>query len=129
MEQQNKIKSFKDLIAWQEAHALALLIYKWTKSFPTSEKFGLTSQIQRAAVSVSSNIAEGFSRISSKEKINFYYNALGSLTETQNQLLLAKDLLYINTESFNQLDQQTIVVSKLINGLIKHIKQANIPNT
>ena len=76
-----RIKSFTDLIAWQEAHKLALIVYKTTKKFPENEKFGLVSQMRRSAVSITSNIAEGFSRVSKKEKLQFYAIARGSLTE------------------------------------------------
>jgi four helix bundle protein len=76
----------------------------------------------RCAISVTSNIAEGFSRKSSKEKIQFYRISLGSLTELQNQLLIAKDINYLPKEEFNKLAEQTIEVSKLINGLIRSLK-------
>ena len=116
---QEKIKSFTDLNTWKEGHSLVLKIYNTTKDFPKEEMFGLTNQIRRATVSITSNIAEGFSRASSKEKIQFYYIALGSLTEVQNQLLIAKDINYIDINLFKKLAEQTIVVSKLLNGLIK----------
>ena len=118
-----KIQSFTDLYAWQEGHKLVLMIYKITKEFPRNELFGLTSQIKRACVSITSNISEGFTRISYKEKIKFYYIALGSLTETQNQILIARDVNYIKNDSFKKISDQTILVSKLINGLIKKSRQ------
>lgn len=77
-----KIKSFTDLNVWKEGHKLVLQVYKLTKEFPKEELFGLTNQIRRAAVSITSNIAEGFSRHSYKEKLQFYSTALGSLTES-----------------------------------------------
>ena len=117
-----KIRSFTQLNAWKEGYKLVMLIYKATKKFPTEERFGLTNQIQRAAVSVTSNVAEGFSRNSYKEKINFYYMALGSLTELQNQLLIARGLSYITKEIFSEIAEESIVVNKLLNGLIKSIK-------
>lgn len=120
-----QIRSFTDLNAWREGHKLVLVVYKITKFFPSDEKFGLISQFQRAAVSVTSNIAEGFSRNSNKEKIQFYYTSLGSLTELQNQLLVARDLGYVRSEQFQEAALQTVVVSKLINGLIKSIKKRN----
>jgi four helix bundle protein len=120
--QKISIQSFTDLYSWQEGHKLVLLVYKTTKQFPIDEKFSLTNQIQRAVISITSNIAEGFSRQGSKEKIQFYYMSLGSLTELQNQLLIAKDLGYISNETFQTITSQTITVSKLINGLIKSIK-------
>ncbi len=117
-----KIKSFTDLNAWKEGHKLVIIIYKQTKKFPKEELFSLTSQIQRSSVSITSNIAEGFSRRSNKEKMQFYYIALGSLTEVQNQLLVAKDIGYIKKEIFKQIANQTVIVSKLCNGLIKKIR-------
>ena len=81
-----KIKTFKDLETWKQAHKLVLVIYKLTKTFPKEEKYSLTDQIRRAVVSISSNIAEGFARDSKKDKIRFYSIALGSLIEVQNQL-------------------------------------------
>jgi len=75
---EKKIKSFTDLNAWREAHKLALIVYKITKDFPKEEMFGLTSQMRRAVVSITSNIAEGFSRQSYSEKVQFYSIAQGS---------------------------------------------------
>jgi four helix bundle protein len=118
----NKVKSFTDLIAWKEAHRLVLLIYKITNKFPIEEQFGLTSQIRRCAVSISSNIAEGFSRRSDQEKMQFYYHSLGSLSELQNQLLISRDIKYIEKGIFTKIAEHSIMVSKLINSLIKFIK-------
>ena len=114
-----QIKSFKDLNVWKEGHKLVLEIYKVTKSFPKDEMFGLTNQIRRAAISITSNISEGFNRISPKEKLQFYFIALGSLAETQNQLLIAKDVGYIKLEVFDKIESQLIVVQRLLNGFIK----------
>ncbi|MDO8483098.1 MAG: four helix bundle protein [bacterium] len=119
---EEKIKLFTDLYAWQAGHMVVLSIYKITRGVPKKEQFGLTNQIRRAAVSITSNIAEGFSRTSYKEKTQFYAIALGSLTEVQNQLLIAKDILYISQENFTIISSETIKTSKLINGLIKHSK-------
>jgi four helix bundle protein len=116
---ENKIKSFTDLHAWQRSHELVLQVYSVTKNFPREEQFGLIDQIRRAGVSITSNIAEGFSRKSKKEKSQFFYMALGSLTELQNQLLIARDLKYITNIEFKDLADQTVIVSKLLNGLIK----------
>lgn len=117
-----KIKSFTQLIAWQEGHKLVLVVYKITKDFPKEEQFGLSNQMRRCSVSITSNIAEGFSRNYLKEKIQFYYMSLGSLTELQNQLLIAKDVGYINKIDFEKISQQTITSHKLINGLIRSLK-------
>ena len=117
-----KIKSFTDLNAWKEGHKLVLMIYDITKQFPKEEIFGLVSQIRRCAVSITSNIAEGFSRLSYKEKARFYSISLGSTTELQNQLLIAKDVNYITKEQFRNIAKQSIKVHKIINGLIKSSK-------
>lgn len=119
MEEGQKIKSFTDLRAWKEGHGLVILIYQFTRQFPKEELFGLTNQLRRAAVSITSNIAEGFSRISNKEKVQFYSIAIGSLTEVQNQLLIARDIGYISKEQFSSIAIKTVDVSKLINGIIK----------
>lgn len=125
MYQDTKIKSFTDLNAWKESHSLVLEIYKCTKKFPSEEKFGLSDQMRRCSVSISSNISEGFSRRGQKEKTQFYYMALGSLTELQNQLLIVRDLGYISKEEFKLSAEKTIIVSKLVNGLIKSSKMLN----
>lgn len=121
-QESSKIKSFTDLIVWQKGHVLVIAIYKITQKFPKEEQFGLINQIRRAIVSFTSNIAEGFSRHSYKEKLQFYAMALGSLTEVQNQLLIARDLGYITAEEFKDLAEQTIILHKLTNGLIKSSK-------
>ena len=118
-----KIKSFTDLIAWQKGHQLVIAIYRATNEFPKKEIFALTNQMCRCAISITSNIAEGFSRKGLKEKIQFYHMSLGSLTELQNQLLIARDVGYLSREEFNNLAKQTIEVSKLINGLIRSLKK------
>lgn len=93
-------KSFRDLIVWQKAHALVLGLYRYTQDFPTSEKFGLTSQIRRAAVSVAANIAEGFPKPSNAEKLRFFAIAQGSLEEVHYYLILSHDLGYGDTSEF-----------------------------
>ncbi|HPA25876.1 MAG TPA: four helix bundle protein [bacterium] len=120
--EKEKIKKFTDLNTWKEGHKIVLIIYKITKEFPRDEVFGLISQLRRCAVSITSNIAEGFSRQSYKEKVNFYSMALGSLTELQNQILVARDVGYITQEKFSQVANQTIIIHKLINGLIRASK-------
>lgn len=123
MENENeKVVSFRDLNAWKEGHKLVLLIYKITKTFPKEEMFCLISQMRRAAISITSNIAEGFSRQSYKEKIQFYSISLGSITEIQNQLIVSRDINYLNTNDFKEVANQTVIVHKLVNGLIKKSK-------
>ncbi len=94
-----------------------------TKTFPKEETFCLTSQMRRARVSITSNIAEGFSRYSYKEKAQFYSMSHGSLTELQNQMLIAKDVRYLNEENFRQLADQSITVHKLLNAFIRKTRE------
>ena len=114
-----KIKDFTDLLAWKEAHALVLLVYRETKLFPKDELFGLTSQMRRAAISVTSNIAEGFGRRSLKEKTQFYYVAQGSLTELKNQLLIATDVGYLKPNLYKKMYEQACTAHKLLQGLLQ----------
>lgn len=113
------IKIFMDLDAWKEGHKLVLMIYGITKQFPKEETFGLVNQMRRCAVSITSNIAEGFSRQSYKEKIQFYSMAQGSVTELQNQLVISHDVGYIDDRVFQGIYDQSVKVHKIVNGLIK----------
>ncbi|OGK13771.1 hypothetical protein A3A93_05285 [Candidatus Roizmanbacteria bacterium RIFCSPLOWO2_01_FULL_38_12] len=113
------MKSFTDLIVWKESHRLTIEIYKATEKFPSNEIFGITNQIRRAAVSIPSNIAEGFGRITTKDKKQFYIIARGSLIELQSQLLICRDLGYLNNKAFNELATLTNNIHRLINGFIK----------
>lgn len=115
------IKAFTDLIAWQEAHRLTILIYRHTDGFPRKEIYSLTDQMRRSSVSVGSNIAEGFSRRSKKEKTQFYYMAKGSLTELQNQLFVARDVGYLPAGDFEVLTEQCSRVGRLLTGLIRSL--------
>lgn len=123
MEQRNKIKDFTDLDAWKEGHKLVIMIYKITKTFPKEEVFAIVNQMRRAAVSITSNIAEGFGRFSYKEKSQFYLIATSSTSELQNQLIISKDVGYIGSELFEANYNQATKVHKIINGLIKGAKQ------
>lgn len=114
-----KIKSFTDLHAWQEGHKLVIMIYETTKNFPKVETFGLISQMRRCVISITSNIAEGFSRSTIKDKVQFYCISHGFLTELQNQLLAARDIGYLDKAEFNKIANQTVAVHKLITGLKK----------
>jgi four helix bundle protein len=110
------VKTFKEIIVWQKAHQLVLEIYNITKSFPKFEEFALANQMRRCAVSIPSNIAEGFKRKSLRESLYFYNIADGSLEELKYQLLLSKDLGYINKKTYNKLIQLTEEVGKLLHG-------------
>lgn len=121
-EDKKKIESFTDLIVWQEAHKLVLAIYRVTTLFPQSEIFGLTNQMRRCSVSITSNIAEGFGRQSYKEKAQFYSISKGSNLELQNQLLIARDINILDKKEFDVIAKQSIAVSKLLTGIIRKSK-------
>lgn len=125
----SSIKTFKDLTTWQEAHKLVLQIYILTKNFPREEIYSLTSQMRRCAISVTSNIAEGFSRTSLREKAQFYSMAQGSLTELQSQLLVARDVGYIELHIHSKIEDQSVTVHKLLTGLLKKVRLPLLPAT
>ena len=100
---ENKIRKFTDLNTSWEGHKLVLMVYKNTEKFPDKERHGITDQMRRAAISLTSNIAEGFSRRSSREKNRFYDIAQASLVELQNQLIISKDVDYLIESDFKKL--------------------------
>ncbi|MDW8056009.1 MAG: four helix bundle protein [Elusimicrobiota bacterium] len=116
------IKSFKDLNIWQKAHRLVLDIYQLTNKFPKEEKFGLVSQIRRAAVSVVANIAEGFRKRSNKEKVNFYTYSQSSLDEVEYYIILCRDLNFITEDEKQKIDKEIQEIASMLGGLIKIIK-------
>lgn len=111
-----------DLVVWQKGHKLVLAVYRATESFPRAEIFSLTNQIRRCAISITSNIAEGFGRSSSKEKLQFYAISRGSIFELQNQLLIARDIGFLERNIFDALAEETIQVSKILSGLMKSVR-------
>jgi len=114
---------WSELDVWKEAHELTLEVYKATADFPTEERYGLTSQLRRAASSVPANIVEGCSRNTTKEYIYFLYSARGSLEEVRYFLLLAKDLAYLQESAYSDLEKRYEDVSKMLNGLISSLKR------
>ena len=110
---------FTEMPVWQSAHKLVLLVYRVTDGFPREEQYALTSQIRRAAVSVSSNIAEGFGRQHSRDKAQFYYNSRGSLYEVENQSLIARDLGYLPADSHHQVKELVDATIFDLNKIIK----------
>ena len=117
------MKTWKDLEVWQRAHALVLKLYRLVQSFPQEERFRLVNQLCRAAASVPANIVEGQSRQTTKEYIQFLYNARGSLEETRYHLLLAKDLEYLKEDDYTALETEYEIVSKMLNCLIQSLKK------
>ena len=118
----SKIKGFEDLKVWEKSHEFVLEVYKITQQFPGEEKFGMTSQIRRSAVSVAANIAEGSKRQHLNEYIQMLYIAQGSLSETKYYLLLARDLKYLNDEVYQQIFSQSQEIAKMLSGLINSLK-------
>lgn len=113
------IQEFTDLNVWKVAHGLVISIYLMVRNFPKFEQYGLSDQMRRAAVSVTSNIAEGFGRQGMKEKLQFYFMAQGSLTELKNQMFVARDVGYIENDTFDQIQNQVGDVYRLLRGLMR----------
>lgn len=122
----SEILSYRELDVWKQARVLVKNIYGLTKNFPKEEQFGLTSQIRRAAISVPSNIAEGCGRNHSKDSIQFFFVARGSIYELETQLILSEDLGFVTREDVEQSLNQAIRCKKLLNGFINYFqKQSN----
>lgn len=112
----------KDLEVWKKSIDFVTMIYKVTETFPTSELYGLTSQIRRASISIPSNIAEGSARKGKVEFKQFLYISLSSASEVDTQLLIAKNLGFINIDLYEQAASNLEVISKMLQGLIKSIQ-------
>ena len=125
-----KSQSFEQLIVLQKAHSSVLAIYKITKQYPKEELFCLVNQMRRAAASITANIAEGYAKISSKDKLRFYNISQGSLEETRNFIILSKDLGYITLQDKEQLGIQAAEISRLLNAYcIALLKNVSPPTT
>jgi four helix bundle protein len=116
-----KIKSFKDLKMWKRGMKLVEDVYKSTRTFPKEEMYGLTSQLRRSAVSIPSNISEGFARFHSKEYRRFLYISLGSCAELTTQIIIALRLKYIDNVNADNLLHNIEEISKMTMGLIKKL--------
>jgi len=119
-----RIRSYHDLLVWQKALDLVDVIYQATRMFPKEEIYGLTNQIRRAAVSVPSNIAEGYARQSKAELRNFLSIARGSLAEVETQLIIANRQGYLNSDTMNTLIEKQTEVSKMVMALSKKVTQS-----
>ena len=117
--------SFENILAWQKAHDFVLTVYAITRNFPEDEKFGLTSQFRRAAVSIEANIAEGYKKLSKADKLRFLNISQGSLEECRDYIILSRDLSYANQEQFMLLCEKIEIASKLLNGYCKGIIDNN----
>ncbi|MBP6090681.1 MAG: four helix bundle protein [Crocinitomicaceae bacterium] len=121
-----EIKTYKDLLIWQNGILLAEHTYMLTNEFPIEEIYSLTSQIKRSAVSISSNIAEGYGRNSTKSYVNFLKIARGSLYELETQLILAEKFNYISNKTLlNEVFLEIEVESKMLNSFIKKVDNIN----
>jgi four helix bundle protein len=118
----NVIQKYTDLEVWLKSRELTNSIYTISKSFPEAERFGLTNQMRRCAVSVPSNIAEGCARSSFKETVHFLYIARGSLYELETQLYLSLDQKFISNDMSQELQDNVITCKKLLNGFINYYK-------
>jgi four helix bundle protein len=118
------LSTYRDLLVWQKAMDLVTEVYQCTKSFPRDEMFGLVAQMRRSSVSVPSNIAEGKGRRTSKELVQFLFNARGSLLELQTQISISERLSYLNESEATKLEQNSAKVAQLLNGMIRHFRQA-----
>ena len=116
------LRSYRDLLVWQKAVELAVLIYRLTEGFPTREIYGLASQIRRAGVSVPSNIAEGYGRGSRKEYLQFLSIAQGSLKELETQTILAQRLGYATVSQAERILSDSEIVGKMLGGLIRSLR-------
>ena len=116
------VKTHKDLDVWKKSMEFVTMLYKKTATFPKEEISGLTNQMRRAAVSIPSNIAEGAARKSNKEFIQFLHIALGSTVEIETQLIISKNLKFIDDESFIELDKERNEIGRMLFGLIKYRK-------
>jgi len=116
-----KYNSFEEMVVWQKALDLSVKIFKLTEKLPRKEDYGLTSQIRRAALSVPGNIAEGFGRKHTKDKLNFYYDSRGSLAETKNHLIYGKKVDYFTQTECGDLMKLSDDIWKELNMLISSL--------
>lgn len=119
-----KYLSFEEMPVWQKAVDLAERIFNLTESLPKKEDYGLTSQLRRSALSVSGNIAEGFGRMHTKDKLNFYYNSRGSLTETKSHLIYGHRVGYFDKGGFDELLNLVEEIWKELNSIISFLQKS-----
>ena len=116
------MKDFRQLKVWEKSHQLALTVYKETKKFPKEELYGLTSQIRRASMSIPTNIAEGCGMNTDKEFTRYLQFAMGSASETEYQLILARDLEFIPKDSYEMLHNNVEEVKRMLASLLKTLR-------
>lgn len=121
----NTTYTFEKIVAWQKAHAFVLSVYQITRMFPEDEKFGLTSQFRRAAVSIEANIAEGYKKLSKADKLRFMNISQGSIEECRDYIILSRDLGYIDDVIFSNLYGKIEEASRLLHRYCKGIINNN----
>ena len=119
-------QSFRDLVVWQRAITLTLEVYKLTATFPDSERFGLTNQLRRAAVSVASNIAEGYGRSSKGEYIQFLGHARGSISEVETQLVIARGLEFGSKQLLKTAEESCSEVGRMLRTMMKSLQPKSL---
>lgn len=117
------MQDFRKLIVWQRSHQNTLAVYNFTRKFPAEEQYGLVSQMRRCAVSIPSNIAEGCGRGSDADFARFVQIAMGSSSELEYQLLLARDLDYLKPETYRPISEKVIEVKRMLGGLLNTLKR------
>lgn len=123
------MQDYQKLLVWQRAHALVLSVYELTREYPPDERFGLTSQTRRCAVSIASNIAEGSGRSTDRDFAHFLHIAVGSTNELEYQLLLARDLGFIVAPHGEVISAETVEVRRMLIALIGTVRRANTLQT
>ena len=118
-------QSFKEIVAWQKAHAFVIQVYQACALFPAHERYGLCSQFERAAVSIAANIVEGYRKDGIADKLRFLNISQGSLEECRYYILLSYDLSYIDSDRDNNMNQSIEEVSRLLNAYYRGIKERN----
>ena len=116
------MKDFHELKVWQKAHQLTLAVYQITANFPRAEMYGLTGQLRRACASIPANLAEGCGRSGDAELARFCSIALGSASELEYHLLLARDLKLIDPKDYDELSQRAIELKRMLAGLLQSLK-------
>ena len=124
-DQRIEMSTHKDLIVWEKSIEFVTEVYKITSTFPSEEKFGLVSQLRRAAVSIPSNVAEGAARNHDKEFIQFLSISLGSASEVETQLIICLNLKFLSDEIYNKLNNEIVEIRKMLSGLLKSKKSHN----
>ncbi len=118
------MKDFRDLKVWQKSHQLSLAVYRVTKDFPRNEQYGLTNQIRRSCFSIGANIAEGCGKDTDADLKRYLQIAMGSSSELENYLILARDLNYILKEEYSTLQDELVNVRKMLNAFIQRLKSS-----